>query len=436
MDNRRQSQTRDHVSVDVKEDALVSSIKDKMETAITSISISRVPDDLRKGNENMYIPDKVSIGPLHHGNTLKSMDDNKWRYMYALLNRKPNLEASLDRCVELLRGLEHRARLSYKDGVNLPTDDFVQMMLVDGCFIIELFLKYTLKNLRHRNDPIFSTHGMLSDLRCNLMLLENQIPYFILQRLFQIVPIPRNCGLSLNELAFRFFKRMIPGDLQLKVLQERFNYEGYHLLDLIHHCFLPTYPRVQPKEGGTQQQGLDCATKLKKARIRFKKAHGKSLLDIKFVNGVLELPSLKFNKDTEILFRNLIALEQSHCDSTQHSFTSYAFLMASLVCSEKDLKLLGKQQILIYEKDKRKEASELFRKLCVAAKPMDSYYRGLFEHVNEYRRTHWLGFWQRLKHSRAKSPVSLVVFVLAIMLIVLTFVGAFFSVLTFCLHHI
>ncbi|KAG2721310.1 hypothetical protein I3760_02G076000 [Carya illinoinensis] len=434
MDNRRQSQTRDHVSVDVKEDALVSSIKDKMETESTSISISRVLDDLRKGNEVMYIPDKVSIGPFHHGNILlKSMEDNKWRYMSALLNRKPNLELRLDRCVEVLRGLEHRARLSYKGGVSLSTDDFVQMMLVDGCFIIELFLKYTFKNLRHRNDPIFSKHGMLFDVRCNMMLLENQIPYFILQRLFQIVPIPKNCGQSLNELAFRFFKRVIPGDL--KVIQERFNHEGYHLLDLIHHCFLPTYPRVQPKEGGTWQD-LDCATNLKKARIRFKKTRTKSLLDIKFVNGVLELPGLEVLTCTETLFRNLIALEQSHCDSAQHSFTSYAFLMGSLVCSEKDLKLLGKQQILIYEKDKRKEVSELFRKLCVAAKPMDSYYRGLFEQVNEFKRTHWLGFWQRLKHSHPKSPVALVVFTLAIMLIVLTFVGAFFSVLTFCLHHI
>uniref|UniRef100_A0A2N9IQ01 Uncharacterized protein n=1 Tax=Fagus sylvatica TaxID=28930 RepID=A0A2N9IQ01_FAGSY len=424
--------SRDHVSVEIQEDSLVSPIKEKLETKSTSTCIYRVPD--HKENDMAYIPDKVSIGPFHHGSvTLQVMEDHKWRYVHALLNRKPNLEASLDQCVKALRKLENRARRCYSEDTGHTSNEFVEIMLVDGCFIIELFFKYAYKSLRRRSDPIFSTPGMLFDLRRNMMLLENQIPYFILQRLFQIVPIPRQCNLSLLELAFRFFKSMIPGDP--KALWEKNDQEGNHLLDFIFHCFLPTYPRVASKEGETQQQGLDCATHLQHIGIRFKKAATKSLLDIKFVNGVLEIPPLKFHKCTEILFCNLIALEQCYCDYTQH-ITSYAFLIGSLIHSEKDVKLLGRKQILIYDEHAEKEVSELFKKLCRNEELKDSYYNGILEHMKEYKRTSLHVWWKNYKRSSLKNPASLMVFILAILLPVLTVVGAFFSVLSFCLHYV
>lgn len=427
MENRERSQTRDHVCIEIREDALVTSMREKMETVSTSVCISRVPDELRKGNAKTYIPDKVSIGPFHQGNAeLKAMEDHKWRYLYAVLNRNSNFEESLEGCVKVLREMEHRARRCYSETINLPTDDFVQMMLVDGCFIIELFFKCAFKNLRRRSDPIFSIPGLLFDMKCNLILLENQIPYFVLQRLFQIISIPKQCNLSLNELVFRFFNNMIPGDKQ--ALWEKFDQEGNHLLDMIRHYFFPTCPRKQPNSG--TQQGLDCATHLKKAGVRFKMVKHKSLLDVKFVNGVLEIPSLKIHGYTETLFKNLIAHEQRHCDNTQH-ITSYAFLMGSLISSEKDVKLLGRRQILISDEGKEKEVSELFRKLCRDEKVKDFYYDNLFEQVNEYKRTKWHASLQKLKCNRPAK----IMFIVAIGLLVLTFVGSLFSVLSFYLHH-
>ncbi|XP_062150279.1 UPF0481 protein At3g47200-like [Alnus glutinosa] len=428
MANREGSETRDHVSVEITEDALVSSIKEKMEAVCASVCISRVPAELRKGNEKTYIPDKVSIGPFHHGkDTLSAMEDLKWRYLYYVLNRKPNLEASMDGCVKVLREMEHRARRCYSETINLTSNQFVQIMLLDGCFIIELFFKNACKSLRRRSDPIFSTPGMFVDIMYNLILLENQIPYFVLQRLFQIIPIPRQCSLSLNELAFRFFKNMMQGDRQ--ALWEKFDLEGNHLLDMIRHCFHPTYPRQQPKY--EMQQGLDCATGLQKAGIRLKKANTKNLLDVKFVNGVLEIPPLRIHKNTETLFKNLIGYEQRHCENTQH-ITSYAFLMGNLICSKKDVKLLGRQNILISDRDEEKEVSQLFMKLCRDEKVKDFYYAGLFERVSEYRRIGWHVSWQKLK---GNPSAKLMLFIVAILLLALTFIGSLFSVISFFLHH-
>ncbi|KAJ4839549.1 hypothetical protein Tsubulata_042785 [Turnera subulata] len=400
----RQLRTSDHISIDIAQpdEDLVSSIRTKMEIISCSHSICRVKESLREKHAKAYIPGIVSVGPYHHGNPdLKAMEDQKWRYMHALLNRKPNLEACLNECVIALKEVEHRARSCYEDEISVTSNDFLQMMLVDGCFIIELFLKYSIKSLRRRNDPVFTTPGMLFNLRGNLILLENQIPLFILQRLFQVVPIPKQCNFSFAELAFRFFKNMIPGDQ--KIHRERFNQEGNHLLDLILHCLLPTYPRVNKKQP-TPQKHLLCAKELQSAGVKFKKASVHNLLDINFSNGILEIPPLQVHQNTENLFRNLIALETCSSDSVQH-ITSYAVLMKSLISTDKDLKLLQQRDILTNYDANDKEVAQLFEKICEEVNLNESYYDGLCEQVNGYKRTNWHAWSMKLKRRYHRDPM-------------------------------
>ncbi|KAJ7980387.1 hypothetical protein O6P43_003670 [Quillaja saponaria] len=373
---------------------LVSSIKEKMENISSSNTIFRVPEKLRNGNEKVYVPNEVSIGPFHHGKeTLQVMEDHKWQYLYALLSRKPNLEEILNGCVKALRELEQRARKCYAEEIQLTSNQFVEMMLVDGCFIIELLFKYALKGLRRLGDPLFTTPGMLFVIRWNIILFENQIPLFILQRLFEIVPIPRQCNQSLNELAFRFFRNILPGEQE--VVTERINQGGNHLLDLISHCYLPTYPLEQLKQSGSSKV-IECATKLQKAGIKFRKVTAKSLLDIKFVDGVFRIPPLKIHGFSEALFANLIAIEEHHCEM-QH-ITSYVFLMNTLIKSDRDVRLLRRQRILISDEDKDKDVYELFHKLCEDVNVKDLYYAGLFEQINQYKKRSWSACWDNLKH--------------------------------------
>ncbi|KAF8401322.1 hypothetical protein HHK36_012256 [Tetracentron sinense] len=390
----------DHISVEIRgsDDTLVSSISEKMEKKSSSVCICRVPDRLRKLNEQAYAPELVSIGPLHRTNKegLQAMEEQKWHYLYMLLGRKLKLEATLDNCVQAIRELEHRARKCYAEPINLTSDQFVEVMLVDGCFIIELFLKYTTKGLRRKRDPIFHTPRMLFSLRCDMILLENQLPFFVLEHLFNLVPIPKQCGESLTELAFRFFKTIIPGDKQ--ILQEKFNQEGSHLLDLIHNCYLPTYLKVLPKREG-RHYGLHCATKLQESGVKFKKAKAaSSLLDIKFGKGVLEFPPIKIHHYTDSLLRNLVALEQCYEDFGLH-ISSYALLIGSLIRSRKDVKLLHGKGILTNSLDNDEEVSALFNMLCKEVKVAveDFYYEGLCEQVNSYKRANGCEWWAKLK---------------------------------------
>lgn len=450
-----QTNTVDHVAVEISTasyDSLVIPLKEKMETIATASCIRRVSKSLLEKSENQYIPQKISIGLFHHDNTniLKSMEEHKWRYLYSLLNRKPHLEATLDKCVKTLRELEHKAMLCYEDHeqIKLSSNQFVEIMLVDAGFLIELFLKYAIKGLKRRGDYVFNTSGLLYELRCDMLLLENQIPYFILQRLFEIVPIPQQCKLSLTELAFRFFRDMIPGDHRIHLA--KFGQEGNHLLDLIRHCFLPTIPRVKAEQEvinirSSSSDLLDKATKLKAGGIKLKKASTcQDLLDIKFAKGVLEIPPIQVHQYTERLFRNLIAFEQcgnSEAMAQQH-ISSYVLLMKCLLVDEKDVKLLKHKEILTnYDVIDKKQVTTLFQRLGEEMNVMENvnefYYDGLCEQVKGYKRSRnlQLQHWKPMKPGYLQQPLPRIAVVIAVLLFLFILVGALLSIISFFRHR-
>ncbi|CAN1835957.1 UPF0481 protein At3g47200 [Linum perenne] len=70
-------------------------------------------------------------------------------------------------------------RASYSERFDKLSDTkLAEIMLLDGCFILELFLRYSNSDLRLESDPIFTTSWMVLTLQRDLILLENQIPFF------------------------------------------------------------------------------------------------------------------------------------------------------------------------------------------------------------------------------------------------------------------
>ncbi|PQM32954.1 UPF0481 protein [Prunus yedoensis var. nudiflora] len=58
------------------------------------------------------------------------------------------------------------------------------MMVVDGCFIVELFRKAADEVPIGADDPVFNTTWMRSTLNKDLFLLENQLPWKVVDCLF------------------------------------------------------------------------------------------------------------------------------------------------------------------------------------------------------------------------------------------------------------
>lgn len=441
---------KSHVSIEITQmhEPLVSSMKQKMEAVTSEGSICLVNSDVMRncGDLKLYIPDKVSIGPFHHRREqLIPMEDLKLQYLHTLLNRKLNLEATLSKCVDTLKNLEHKARLFYKEEFACPaSDEFVEMMLVDGGFILELFLKSSIKGLRRRNDPVFTTPGLLHRVRLDLILLENQIPFFILQELYRIVPIPKQCNLLVTDLALIFFKSMIPGDYQLH--KEKYSPESNHLLDFVRHCYLPTIPRNQTTEQ-TPRRGLPKPAKtLNKSGIKITKARKKdiNMLNVKFKNGTLEIPAIHIRHYTETLFRNFIAYEQCKCHvnsqtgSYSEQISSYVLLIRSLINSERDSKFLEDRHVLLIDDNvNEEEGYKLFERLEKCALKFrddeqlkDFYYDGVCEQVDKYKPLNW---W-KIKRIKRDVPWSMWV-VAVVVLIGVTCFGTIFSILAFFRHH-
>jgi len=82
-------------------------------------------------------------------------------------------------------------------------------------------------------------------------------------------------------------------------------------VDFLRKCQQPTEQHSPAEEEA--YLSAPTATELHQSGVKFKRPEKSSLLDIRFSNGILEIPQLKKLYDqTEILFRNLHAFEQCY----------------------------------------------------------------------------------------------------------------------------
>ncbi|KAF5186805.1 hypothetical protein FRX31_023605 [Thalictrum thalictroides] len=285
-------------------DQVVNNIQDMLRTAPylppnRDCCIHKVPVYLRNINEAAYTPQIISIGPLHRDDKkLKPMQAYKVHFLNTLLRRKPSikLEDYVEDYVKTLRGLEKQVRNSYFNQeclCNISSNDFVQMMLLDGCFIVELFITSCCPtNTELLPWPRPYTHKVRSD----LMLYENQLPYFLLEHLFNFLnddnPI---CPVSFFDLSARFFDYYY---LNVKDAPRRLKNSGHqvkHFLDLILNCHRPSGLKLSVEDDNTDRKPiyLPSATELHESGVEFKKGESHCYLDIKSnKNGVLEIPVL------------------------------------------------------------------------------------------------------------------------------------------------
>ncbi|KAI8011128.1 UPF0481 protein [Camellia lanceoleosa] len=99
--------------------------------------IFRVHDLLHNENITAYEPNFVAIGPHHHGkDNLQPMEEHKLRYLQQFLERRN--ETSAERYIMAIRESEQRARKFYAEPISLESNEFVEMMLLDSCVILEL----------------------------------------------------------------------------------------------------------------------------------------------------------------------------------------------------------------------------------------------------------------------------------------------------------
>ncbi|KAI7998188.1 UPF0481 protein [Camellia lanceoleosa] len=418
-------------------------------------SIHKVPSKLRKLKEAAYSPIIVSIGPFHHRNEeLLGIEEHKWRYMLHLLHRTSQAGiTTLHECASAVLGLEQKARGCYSEYISYDKHKLVEILLFDGFFILELFMRYSESDKSDDHvevfedisyDPIINNVWTVPTLQHDLALLENQIPFFVLETLFDIIkkyaPKPLTCSFTKKNvatLATLFFKSALGLTLSDQLVESKSsNLTGDHLLDILHKFYLGTSQcsPINLRQGEFKV----CATEFLKVGIQFQSETTKeNLLDINFTGGVVKMPPLCIQEATESIFRNLIAFEQRSFGSSDH-IASYAFLMRSLLRSSQDVELLQKNGII--RNDLSEDVPNFFKCMCDGVVLNDFYFSRLCEEVNDYSRS-WL-HWRRLKaivnvkcheymlilrRDFFPNPWSIISFIAAVVLLIFTAMQTYYA---------
>lgn len=154
------------------------------------LSIFRVPPQVSKLNPNAYSPQLVSIGPFHNGKAhLQPMEEHKYRALCNFLRRS---ETSVEDYVSSLKLVSDQLMDSYEELDKVWKDEnrFVELMLLDGCFLLEVLRAKSKICLGYPpKDPVFSVHGIYTsiyNILPDLLMVENQVPMLVLERLLAV----------------------------------------------------------------------------------------------------------------------------------------------------------------------------------------------------------------------------------------------------------
>jgi hypothetical protein len=406
---------------------LASSIEHMMSQDLFMSSkrcIFKTPIALYRHNENFYIPDAFSIGPFHHScPNLKPTETIKAKYLLGLISRSRFPNTLLKDFINTINALEREAREYYAGPIEYSREEFVKILVIDGCFIIELFCRNASKQLREENDPIFSMSSVLQVLGHDLILLENQVPWMVLEHLFSMFTAPVS-DITLIELAIAFFcdiyafRRPARSHDHLRDIK--------HIPDLVKKGMISSIEVDEEKIPQSGWELIPSATRLVEAGIKLRKSRSKNMLDIKFDKGVLAIPPIRIHEATETIFRNLISYEQCYPNSDDR-ITSYAMLLDNLIDTAKDVEILCENGIIcnwLNTEDAARFFNKLYQRSCVVNK----YYHGnLCMQVNEYCEKRWPRWRGILVRNYFNTPWAGLSTFAAVILLILTSVQTWYS---------
>nr|AGT16060.1 Protein of unknown function DUF247 [Saccharum hybrid cultivar R570] len=385
-------------------------------------TIFRVPAYVRESNPTVYEPRMVSIGPYYHGDVaLRAMEDHKWRYLHDLLSRNTAVSSSL--LIKEMRSMESRARACYSERPALESDEFVRMLLLDASFILEFFFKWHTKC----PDKLCDVGWGRTLITTDLLLLENQIPFFVVEKLYDVIVAGAQGGSRENLFNLFLEYMMNPKDL---IALPSVTCDVHHLLHLHYESAVPKRPPEPSKVRVTPR-----ATEMSAAGVTFirrRRSKARDMYDVAFDGGrgVMEIPAMVIDDMKRPLLINLIAFEQSQGREEAGVVTSYVSLMGMLVRTSQDVELLRRCGILENLLADDDEAARFFSHLGDGG--VMNYERqvfsGLYQDVQRYCGSWWHRNRASLRRDYFGSPWSAISFVVAGLLIALTTTQTYFTV--------
>jgi len=206
------------------------------------------------------------------------MENLKLIYLKEFFNR---CQLSVEDFVQLLKSSEETIRSFYAAPIN--GDDFLKMILVDACFIIEFFLRF------NYGGPFLLEPWMEEYISVDLILMENQLPFFVLEQLYSVTGMDRQLP-SFLEICFFYFRNYGLGVVGSPVIEN-----PKHITDCLRSSIISSsmVGLQNPKESQKFIKSVYSASQLQEAGLKFKVRPNQSLLDLTYSeHGVLNMPIL------------------------------------------------------------------------------------------------------------------------------------------------
>ncbi|CAL8121114.1 unnamed protein product [Prunus armeniaca] len=304
-------------------------------------------------------------------------------------------------------------------------DIIVDVILVDACFIIQLFL---LNFEKSTDDYILRSEWLRKAVEHELILFENQLPYSLLEELYNFAMCPQeqnkkgneysrdnqqysSCSTSPREHTISIDqsgKQDEPEPTFLKLTCEFFEDYGQrkstrngvkpkHFTDLVRHFLCPEDMKFKEKDAPVKSK-YDVR-KLTAAGVKFRpldegtvqyvikrdsdEAHKCKFNLPCFRNMKLKLTQFCVKYDTECVIRNVMALEQILYPREPY-ICSYFLLMDQLVDTVEDVDLLVEEQIIVNLLGSNKAVMKLVNSLCEQIKEDKSCYSDLCVELNKH----------------------------------------------------
>ncbi|KAB5519384.1 hypothetical protein DKX38_023703 [Salix brachista] len=417
--------------------------EDKTNQPLLEKKIPKVPHKLRYGNEECYIPKVVSIGPYHYwglDGTFGEVETLK-----VPMARQFILDSGKD--IELiyseLQKVIQIAREFYDEDSITRFDDeqFTRMMFLDGCFILQFIYCVT-----HNYKNLEMSDRQVAGVKWDLLLLENQVPFPVLQSLMRLRLIVTVKKRQASASGYNW---------QLKSAQQ-----PAHLLELLHSLFICSHKskvKSSPRRYGhclsylvpcckkiipakpepvvaRESRGhylYYSAKELKKVGIHFMPSQTSGLMDVKFKSsffyGTVRLPTLTIDVLTMPLLLNLVAYETSAA-LDQLPVTSYICFMDSLIDDADDVKELRSKGIIVNFLGTDQQVADLFNNMGSSLEPDTSVYNDVKREINkQYESTlkKWVAEWQQ---TYFHSPWAFLAFAAAAVGLALTATQAYYTI--------
>ncbi|XP_031282393.1 UPF0481 protein At3g47200-like [Pistacia vera] len=387
--------------------------------------IYRVPKELRKINKAAYTPQLVSIGPFHHGNKdLAEMEKQKVRYKKEFGERM--IEENWEDFITFIEKEEQHIRNCYSETSPLKSLDFITMIFYDAIFIIEHFLKFQ----ECKDDFLLNKPCFRAGLNRDIQLLENQLPYFVLEELYKSTINKVQGYPNFLTLSIGFFYDSMCSKKENSTYHPNVN----HFTDLKRNSLLHIHP-----EDNDYFSHLPSAVKLKESGVKFTALEERCLLDIErkqrnfripipYFSGVeLKIPRLEVVDDTETVIRNVMAFEQCHYPLKTH-VCNYISFMDFLIDTEKDVDLLIEEKIISNLMGDSATIVRMFNRLGLNINLSKSCYSGIVRGLNAHYSNGWNHKRATLKRVYFSNPWKGTGTIAAIILLLLTLIQTICSI--------